>query len=151
MSHSSLSIGTIILFLHSVDISSCSYTLCVRLITYQSLLLPNTSTYLLESQPFPLSLLSSFVMTLLFSTSFLLIHSSFGTKTGRNCKPASFLWREESVHNGLVFIGYGMDRNCLKIVYGESVLKQIAKIKMAGSIIGPAGKKKFKKKKYFFF
>ena len=33
-----------------------------------------------------------------------------------------------------------MDRNCLKIVYGDSVLKN-AKIKMTGSIIGPAGKK----------
>ena len=40
-----------------------------------------------------------------------------------------------------------MDRNCLKTVYGESVLTQIAKIKMTGSIIGPVGKKiKFKKK-----
>ena len=34
-----------------------------------------------------------------------------------------------------------MDRNCLKTVYGESVLK----IKMTGSIIGPVGKI-FKKK-----
>ena len=39
-----------------------------------------------------------------------------------------------------------MDRNCLKTVYGESVLTQIAKIKMTGSIIGPVGKKKKKKK-----
>ena len=53
---------------------SCWYTLCIRLITCQSLLLPNTSTHLLESHPFPLSLLSSFVITLLFSTSFLLTH-----------------------------------------------------------------------------
>ena len=37
-----------------------------------------------------------------------------GTKTGRNCNPASFLSREESVHNGLDFIGYGMDRNYRK-------------------------------------
>ena len=29
-----------------------------------------------------------------------------------------------------------------KIVYGESGLKKVAKIKMTGSIIGPAGKKK---------
>ena len=36
-----------------------------------------------------------------------------GTKTDRNCKPASFLWRKESDHNGLVLISYGMDRNCL--------------------------------------
>ena len=50
-------------------------------------------------------------------------------------------FREESVHNGLVFIGYGMDINCLKTVNGESVLKKIAKIKMTGSIIGLAGKK----------
>ena len=35
-------------------------------------------------------------------------------------------------------------RNCLKTVYGESVLTQIAKIKMTGSIIGPVGKKKKK-------
>ena len=55
----------------------------------------------------------------------------------RNCKPASFLWREES---GPVFNGYGIDRNCLKIVYGDSVLKN-AKIKMTGSIIGSGGKK----------
>ena len=34
-----------------------------------------------------------------------------------------------------------MDRNCIKTVYGESVLTQIAKIKMTGSIIGPVGKK----------
>ena len=40
-----------------------------------------------------------------------------------------------------------MDRNCLKTVYGESVLTQIAKIKMTGSIIGPVGKKIKKKKK----
>ena len=40
-----------------------------------------------------------------------------------------------------------MDRNCLKTVYGESVLTQIAKIKMTGSIIGPVGKKKKKKVK----
>ena len=53
---------------------SCWYTLCIRLITCQSLLLPNTSTHLLESHPFPLSLLSSFVITLLSSTSFLLTH-----------------------------------------------------------------------------
>ena len=39
-----------------------------------------------------------------------------------------------------------MDRNCLKTVYGESVLTQIAKIKMSGSIIGPVGKKNLKKK-----
>ena len=39
-------------------------------------------------------------------------------------------------------ISYGMDRNCLKTVYGESVLTQIAKIKMTGSIIGPVGRKK---------
>ena len=74
-----------------------------------------------------------------------------GTKTGRNCKSASFLWREESVHGGLVFIGYGMYRNCLKIVYGDSVLKKCknqnevkkiiikkSKKKNSGSIIGPA-------------
>ena len=46
---------------------------------------------------------------------------------------------------GLVLISYGMDRNCLKTVYGESVLSQIAKIKMTGSIIGPVGEKKKKK------
>ena len=70
-----------------VEIFSCSYTLCIRLITCQSLLLPNTSTHLLESHPFPLSLLSSFVITLLFSTSFLPIHCvkpSFGTPSGSN-------------------------------------------------------------------
>ena len=39
-----------------------------------------------------------------------------------------------------------MDRNCLKTVYGESVLTQIAKIKMTGSIILPVGKKIKKKK-----
>ena len=50
------------------------------------------------------------------------------------------LTRKESVHNGLVLISCGMDRNCLKTVYGESVLTQIAKIKMTGSIIGPVGK-----------
>ena len=53
-------------------------------------------------------------------------------------RPVSF--DAESVHNGLVLISYGMDRNCLKTVYGESVLTQIAKIKMTGSIIGPVGK-----------
>ena len=58
-----------------------------------------------------------------------------------NCKTASFLWREESVHDGPVFIGYGMDKNCLKIIYGDTVFKNYAKIKMTGSIIGPAGKK----------
>ena len=42
-----------------------------------------------------------------------------------------------------------MDRNCLKTVYGESVLTQIAKIKITGSIIGPVGKK-IKKKKLIF-
>ena len=31
---------------------------------------------------------------------------------------------EESVHDGLIFIGYGMDRNCLKIVNGDYVLKK---------------------------
>ena len=70
-----------------VDIFSCSYTLCIRLITCQSLLLPNTSTHLLESHPFPLSLLSSFVITLLFSSSFLPIRCvkpSFGTPSGSN-------------------------------------------------------------------
>ena len=70
-----------------VDIFSCSYTLCIRLITCQSLLLPNISTHLLESYPFPLSLLSSFVITLLFSTSFLPIRCvkpSFGTPSGSN-------------------------------------------------------------------
>ena len=70
-----------------VDILSCSYTLCIRLITCQSLLLPNTSTHLLESHPFPLSLLSSFVITLLFSISFLPIRCvkpSFGTPSGSN-------------------------------------------------------------------
>ena len=40
-----------------------------------------------------------------------------------------------------------MDRNCLKTVYGESVLTQIAKIKMTGTIIGPVGKEIKKKKK----
>ena len=34
-----------------------------------------------------------------------------------------------------------MDRNCLKIVYGDYVFLKNAKIKMTGSIIGPAGKK----------
>ena len=71
----------------SVDIFSCSYTLCIRLITCQSLLIPNTSTPLLESHPFPWSLLSSFVITLLFSTSFLPIRCnkhSFGTPSGSN-------------------------------------------------------------------
>ena len=68
------SIGTIRLYLHSVDILSCSYTLSIILITCQHLLFPNTSTHPLESHPFPLSLLSSFVITLLFSTSFLPIH-----------------------------------------------------------------------------
>ena len=69
------------------DILSCSYTLCIILITCQSLLLPNTSTHLLESHPFPLSLLSSFVITLLFSTSILPIRCvkpSFGTPSGSN-------------------------------------------------------------------
>ena len=37
-----------------------------------------------------------------------------------------------------------MERNCIKTVYGESVLTQIAKIKMTGSIIGQVGKKKIK-------
>ena len=76
------SIGTIRLSLHSVDILSCAYTLSIILITCQYLLFPNTSTHPLESHPFPLSLLSSFVITLLFSTSFLPIHcvkQSFGT------------------------------------------------------------------------
>ena len=68
------SIGTIRLYLHSVDILSCSYTLSIILITCQHLLFPNTSTHPLESHPFPLSLLSSFVITLLFSTSFLPIN-----------------------------------------------------------------------------
>ena len=40
-----------------------------------------------------------------------------------------------------------MDINCLKNFYGESVLTQIAKIKMTGSIIGPVGGKFF----FFFF
>ena len=74
MYHSSLYIGTIRLSLHSVDIFSCSFTHCIILITCQSLLLPNTSTHPLESHPSPLSFLSSFVITLLFSTSFLPIH-----------------------------------------------------------------------------
>ena len=40
-----------------------------------------------------------------------------------------------------------MYRNCLKALYGLSVLTQIAKIKMTGSVIGPVGKEiKFKKK-----
>ena len=50
-----------------VDIILLSYTLCIRLIICQSLLLPNTYTHLLKSHPFPLSLLSSFVITLHFS------------------------------------------------------------------------------------
>ena len=54
-------------------------------------------------------------------------------------RPVS-LTQKESVHSGLVLISYRMDRNCLKTVYGESVLTQIAKIKMTGSIIGPVGK-----------
>ena len=40
-----------------------------------------------------------------------------------------------------------MNRNCLKIVYGESVLIFFVKIKITGSILGPAGKEKKKKKK----
>ena len=60
-------------------------------------------------------------------------------------RPVSF--DAESVHNDLVLISYEMDRNCLKTVYGESVLTQIAKIKITGSINGPDGKKKKKKKK----
>ena len=70
-----------------VDILSCSYALCIRLITCQSLLLQNTSTHILESHPLPLSLLSSFVITLLFGTSFLPIRCvkpSFGTPSGSN-------------------------------------------------------------------
>ena len=60
-----------------------------------------------------------------------------------------FLSREESVRDGHVFIGYRMDRNCVKIVYGDSVFKKKkAKMKITGSIIGPAGKKiNYKKKK----
>ena len=76
------SIGTVRLSLHSVDILSCSYTLSMILITCQYLLFPNTSTHPIESHPFPLSLLSSFVITLLFSTSSLQFHCcipSFGT------------------------------------------------------------------------
>ena len=49
-------------------------TLYIILITCRSLLLLNTPTHPLESHPFPLSLPSSFVITLLFSTSFLTIH-----------------------------------------------------------------------------
>ena len=48
----------------------------------QSLLLPNTSIHPLDSHPSPLSFLSSFVITLLFSTSFLPMHCvkpPFGT------------------------------------------------------------------------
>ena len=86
---------------------SCSYTLCIRLITCQSLLLPNTFTHPLESHPFPLSLLYSFVITLLFSTSFLPIHCvkpSFGTPSSESNLPmilsrtlkttrcSSFIW-----------------------------------------------------------
>ena len=41
------------------------YTLCIRLITCQSLPLPNTYTHPLESHPFPLSLLSPFVHVIL--------------------------------------------------------------------------------------
>ena len=40
------------LSLHSVDIFSCLYTLCIRLITCQTILLPNTYKHLLESLPF---------------------------------------------------------------------------------------------------
>ena len=43
---------------------SCSYSLSIRLITYQSLLLPNTYTYPLEPHQCPLSLPFSFVITL---------------------------------------------------------------------------------------
>ena len=49
-------------------------TLYIVLITCQSLLLPNTYTHPLESHRFPLALLSSFVITLLFIASFLPIH-----------------------------------------------------------------------------
>ena len=60
-----------------------------------------------------------------------------------------FLSREESVRDGHVFIGYRMDRNCVKIVYGDSVFKKKkAKMKITGSIIGLAGKKNnYQKKK----
>ena len=47
-------------------------THCSRLITCQSLLLPNTSTPTLESHPSPLSFLSSFVITLLFTLQYLI-------------------------------------------------------------------------------
>ena len=61
-----------------------------------------------------------------------------GTKTGRNyCKPASFLWPRFHRLPGWTL-------NCFKIVYGDSALKKNAKIKMTGSITGPAGKKKYR-------
>ena len=67
-------------------------------------------------------------------------------KSGRYQKPANFLWREESVHGGLVFIGYGMNRKCLKSIMATLYLKKKARKKMTGSIICPAGKiMKFKK------
>ena len=59
-----------------------------------------------------------------------------GTKPGCNSKPASFLWREESVHDGLIFIGYGIDRNCIKIVYGDSVLNKMRKSKLPARLLG---------------
>ena len=55
-------------------------------------------------------------------------------KTGLFATALVSLGKSGRFHNGLVFIGYRMDRNCVTIVYGESELKQIAKIKMTGSI-----------------
>ena len=52
-----------------------------------------------------------------------------------------FLSREESVRDGLVLIGYRMDRNCVKSFMATLDFLKNAKMKMTGSIIGPAGKK----------
>ena len=88
----------------------------------------------------------------LFATALVSLGKSGGFSLGVILKPTAIANRPvsfdaESVQNGLVLISYGMDINCLKTVFGESVLTQIAKIKMTGSIIGPVGKKiKFKKK-----
>ena len=42
--------------------------------------------------------------------------------TGLFATALDALGKSGRFHNGLVFIGYGMDRNCLKIVHDESVL-----------------------------
>ena len=64
-------------------------------------------------------------------------------KTGPNGMFATALVSlEGSVHDGLVLIGYGMYRNCLKLFMANLYFFLNAKIKMTDSISGPAGKKK---------